>query len=598
MSIKISPLKKPIKAEVSVPGSKSYTNRALLLGAMTKNSVTIANPLFSDDTKAMAQNLQTLGITIEVLDDSIRVIGSIEDIKDGYYDLDANLSGTAIRFLLALSAIIPGVKTLHGKEGLNNRPIEHLVEGLRQLGLKIEYLDKEGFPPLRVLSSKLKSGTVKMNGEISSQYLSAILMIAPIVGEIAIEVKGKQISKPYIDMTIDSMQQFGVRVSNQDYKRYIIPRGQKYNLTWYHVEGDVSSASYFFAIAALTKSTLTLKNLNPKSVQADMKFLKILKDLGNKIIYKKDRITIIGKGVKPVSVDMRDCPDQVQTLAVLAAFAKGVTRIVGIQSLRVKETERVKALQTELKKMGVRTKSSNDKLIIYGGHPKPSIINTYGDHRMAMSFAVAAAFLSGMEINDPDVVNKTFPDFWKKLNSVGIKTELVNSKNIVLIGMRGSGKTTVAKLLAQKLNKEYLELDDILVGKVGMTIPEIVEKHGWDYFRDKESEIVQEVSLYQDKVISTGGGIVIRPQNIEALKKNGVLVLLKAQIETLLSRIGNDANRPFLTNKKTRREEIEELLKQRKKLYEQASNEIIDTDNLYAKEVMNKILLKMEGRYL
>lgn len=602
-TIQIIPLKHPMNTEITIPGSKSYTNRALFLAAMSQNPVGIINPLLSDDTMAMIHCLQTLGVRINVLKDHIEVAGSIRDIKDRHYELDANLSGTTIRFILPLLTIVPGIKIIGGKEGLNKRPVKDLVDTLRILGAKIEYINQEGYPPLRISSSRLKSGTVTLYGGISSQYLSAILMVAPLVGEVVIKVEGNQASKPYIDMTIDTMKKFGVDVINKGYKQYVVPDGQVYKAQEYTVEGDFSSAGYFFAIAALTKSILTLKNLNPKSMQADMKFLKILKSMGNKIIYKKDRITIIGRGVKPVSVDMKDCPDQVQTLAVLAsfaesdsAFANGITKISGIQSLRVKETERVVALETELKKMGIKTESTESSLAIYGGNPKPARIDTYGDHRMAMSFAVASAKLSGMRINDPDVANKTFPDFWKKLNSVGIRTELVNSKNIVLIGMRGSGKTTVAKILSQKLNRDYLELDEMMVEKMGMSVSEIVEKYGWDYFRDKESEIASDVSLYHDKIISTGGGIVTRSKNVENLKKNGVLILLNASAETLLSRIGNDSNRPFLTNKKTRREEIEELLKQRKSLYEQAADEIINTDNMNAELVADEILLKLKGQ--
>ncbi|MDP3988251.1 MAG: 3-phosphoshikimate 1-carboxyvinyltransferase [Candidatus Levybacteria bacterium] len=416
--IKIFPLKSSINAEIGIPGSKSYTNRALLLSALCKSQVVILNPLFSDDTKAMIGCLKTLGIKISVGKDSIKVSGNISSIKNGLYDLNANLSGTTIRFITALSAIVPGIKIIHGKEGLNKRPIGDLVEGLRQLGAKIEYLEKEGFPPIKISSSKLNGGTVKISGSTSSQFISALLMIAPLVGNLEIEIIDEEISKPYIDMTIDIMEKFGVPVSKRENK-YTVSNNQ-YSIKKYTVEGDVSSASYFFAIAALTKSTLTLKNLNPKSVQADMKFLKILEKLGNKISYKKDSITIAGKGSSPVNVDMKDCPDQVQTMAVLAAFAKGKSKISGIGSLRVKETERVKAIEKELKKMGVKTVSTADTIVIEGGNPKPALIETYGDHRMAMAFAVAGAKLEGMEIKDPQVVEKTFPDFWEKLSSIGV----------------------------------------------------------------------------------------------------------------------------------------------------------------------------------
>ena len=594
-SIKILPLQKSVKADAVIPGSKSYTNRALLMAAMTQNSVKIINPLISDDTKAMIDCLEKLGIKILRGSNCLEVVNDITSIEDRSYDLDANLSGTTIRFMLALAAIIPGVKTLCGKEGLNKRPISELVEGLRQLGAKIEYLGKEGCPPVRILSSRLSPGIVRMNGVVSSQYFSAILMIAPLIGKVTIEVIGDQISKPYIDMTMDTMKYFGVTASNEAeaYKKYTVPDNQKYNISEYTVEGDVSSASYFFATAALTGSTLTLKNMNPNSVQGDMKFLKILERMRNKVIYGNNEVKIAGKGIiQPVEVDMEDCPDQVQTLAVLASFANGVTKISGIRSLRVKETERVIALERELSKMGIQTSSTTDTLTIIGGNPKPAKIDTYGDHRMAMSFAIAGTKLPGIEINDPKVVSKTFPDFWEKLNSIGVKTEPINM-NIVLIGMRGSGKTTVAKLLSRKLSREYLELDEMLVEELGLSIPTIVKRHGWEYFRNKESEIAKKVAKRQDKIVSAGGGVVLKSENIEALKRNGILIYLKASVKTLLQRIGNDPNRPPLIDKKTRKEEVEELLISRKKLYEQAADMIIATDNLGVNEVADQIILQL-----
>jgi len=416
MNLQIRPLKNAVTETINIPGSKSYTNRSLILAALTKGTVILNNPLFSDDTNYLIDCLKVLGIKLIVSKNNIKVSGDISQIKEKKYDLNAQLSGTTIRFMLALSCIIPGVKKIYGEEGLNKRPIKELVEGLRQLGAEIEYLEKEEFPPLLVKSSKLKEGVTKLKGDISSQYFSAILMIAPIIGGVTIQVLGKQISKPYIDMTIDTMEKFGVKVVNHN-KKYLIKDGQKYLAKNYLVEGDYSSAGYFFAIAALTKSKITVKNLNSKSKQADTRFLKILEEMGAKVIKGKDQITIIGHGVKPVKVNMEDFPDQVQTLAVLASFAKGETIIDGIKSLRVKETERVKALQTELSKMGIRTESSENRLVIYGGNPRGVIIDTYNDHRMAMSFAIAGAKLGGVIIKNTEVVSKTFPDFWKILGS-------------------------------------------------------------------------------------------------------------------------------------------------------------------------------------
>ncbi|MEK7107523.1 MAG: 3-phosphoshikimate 1-carboxyvinyltransferase, partial [Patescibacteria group bacterium] len=382
---KIIPLEKPIDAVVSIPGSKSYTNRALLMAALVGKTVIIRNPLLSDDTKAMIDCLKTLGISVAAKGDYLEVAGDIRSVADKSYELNAHLSGTTIRFILALSAVIAGVKTIRGEGRLNERPIGDLVDALRQLGAKIEYLEKEGFPPVRVSSSKLVAGNITMNGSVSSQFLSAILVIAPIIGEVNIEVIGEQISKPYIDMTIDSMKQFGARVEVRDASTYAVPAGQKYNLEEYVVEGDASSASYFFAIAALTQSRITLKNMNPKSVQADMGFLKILADMGNVVEYGRDEVTIQGKGIKAVDVNMQDCPDQVQTLAALSACVSGTTHIAGVGSLRVKETERVAALERELAKMGIRSESTPDTMTINGGYPKPAVIDTYWDHRMAIS---------------------------------------------------------------------------------------------------------------------------------------------------------------------------------------------------------------------
>jgi 3-phosphoshikimate 1-carboxyvinyltransferase len=424
--LKLIPLQNPVTKTIEIPGSKSYTNRALLMAALTKNPVTIHNPLKSDDTIAMIDCLMKLGIEIEKTKNSIIVKGSFEDVKDGNYKLNANLAATAIRFLLPLLTIIPGTKVLQGNEGLNKRPIGELVNGLKQLGAEIEYLEKDGYPPLKITSSKLNSNSVHMKGDVSSQFFSALFMIAPVIGGLELTVDGLQISKPYIDMTIDGMKKFGIEVTNNNYKTYIIKPNQSYDISEYIVEGDFSSAGYFFAIAALTESTLTLKNLNPDSLQADKKFISVVEEMGSIVTPGKNEITIEGKGVKAITIDMIDFPDQAQTVGTLAAFANDTTMLTGLQSLHVKETDRLKASETELNKMGIKTKSTHDSLTIYGGNPKPAIIDTYGDQRTAMSFAVAGAKLEGILINDPDVVNKTFPEFWNKLAELGIKIERTN----------------------------------------------------------------------------------------------------------------------------------------------------------------------------
>lgn len=596
-NVSLTPLTKRLTKTITIPGSKSYTNRALFLATLTPEPVVIRHPLISDDTKAMIDCLKTLGITITIEENCITVKGSIEDIKEKEYKLDANISGITIRFMTALATMIPGIKTIHGKEGLNRRPIKDLVDGLRQLGAEITYEDKEGFPPLRITSQKLTPGTVMLHGSISSQYLSALLMIAPLVGDVTIKIEEEQISKPYIDMTIATMKQFGVTVRNNDYKEYAITK-QTYHATDYTVEGDFSSAGYFFAIAALTESTLTLKNLNTHSKQADKKLLSVLEKMGSTITYGENEITIVGKGVKPMTVDVTDFPDQAQTLAVLAAFAKGETTLKGVQSLRVKETERVIALQKELSKMGIKTKATHDTLTIFGGNQQAATIDTYGDHRMAMSFAVAGTMLSGMTINNPEVVSKTFPDFWKKLkelSSLNPNPYTLAPSNIILIGMRGSGKTTVAKYLAEKTKKIIIDLDELFAKHVGMSITQFVEKNGWDAFREEESSIAQKEALRNNTIIATGGGVILNPENITALKKHGTIVYLKTPIETLLQRIGIDPERPALTDQNNLEEEMKKILNQRKSFYEQAADIIIETDNKdpenIAKEIINEITI-------
>lgn len=401
-----------------MPGSKSYTNRALIMAALTKGPVCLKNPLYSEDTEAMIDCLQILGLKIETKPDQIVVHDDIGCIEEKNYNLFAHDSGTTVRFILALLCIVPGVKIIQGSRRLNERPIRDLVDALREMGARIEYCDKEGQLPVKVSTSTLSGRSVHLKGDISSQFCSAILLISPYISKgFTIHITGPLISKPYIDMTLSCMEDWGVKVVTQEDGNYLVPENQSYRKKQYTIEGDFSSAGYFFAIALLTKSTITVENLNPVSAQADRKFLNILAKMGNIVSYEKNGVRIQGKQILALDVDMEDCPDQVMTMAVLAAFVKGITKISGVRSLRVKETERVVALKKNLKKMGIRTEDTHDTLTIYGGSPHAAEIETYNDHRMAMAFAVAGTYLPGIIIRHPEVVNKTFPTFWEVLRS-------------------------------------------------------------------------------------------------------------------------------------------------------------------------------------
>lgn len=364
--------------------------------------------------------LQTLGLRIETEPDQIIVHGDIGCIEDKNYQLFARDSGTTVRFMLALLCIVPGVKIIQGSKRLNERPIRDLVDALRALGARIEYCDKEGQLPVKVSTSTLSGKSVHLKGDTSSQFCSAIFLISPYISQgFTIHIIGPLISKPYLYMTLNCMQDWGVNVVLQGGGSYFVPEHQSYQKKQCIIEGDFSSAGYFFAIAVLTKSTITLENLNPSSVQADRKFLEILAEMGNVVSMQENRIRVKGKQILPIDVDMEDCPDQVMTMAVLAAFAKGITKISGVRSLRLKETERVLALKKNLRKMGIRMEDTQDTLTVYGGAPHAAKIDTYNDHRMAMAFAVAGTYLPEIIIRNPEVVNKTFPSFWEVLRNLG-----------------------------------------------------------------------------------------------------------------------------------------------------------------------------------
>ncbi len=426
-NMQIHPLKKPISAEITVPGSISYTIRALALAAMTKGSVTIENPLKSDDTYTMVTMLQTLGINVEEREQAFVVHGDISQVENKEYELNVQISGRTARTMVALLCIVPGVKTVICQEAFEKRPIKDLVEGLRQLGANIVYLKQDGYLPIKISSSSLREGKVTIKGNISSQYISALMMIAPKVGEITIEVIGEQASKPFIDVTIDIMETFGVQVSNENYQRYTIQSGQTYKMDTFLVASDATAASYFWALAAITKSTITVLHMNPLSQQGDIRFVDILEEMGCVVEKNTEEqwISVTGTNIlNGITVDMNDIPDVVPTLAVVAAFAKGITHITGLEHLKVKESDRIEAPKNELTKMGIGVESTDSSLTILGGQPQGALIETYGDHRIAMAFALAGTKIDGIEIMNPDVVNKSFPDFWKKLEEIGVEINI------------------------------------------------------------------------------------------------------------------------------------------------------------------------------
>ncbi|HSW96737.1 MAG TPA: 3-phosphoshikimate 1-carboxyvinyltransferase [Candidatus Saccharimonadales bacterium] len=426
-TIQMYPLKNAIKTNVSIPGSLSYSIRALVLAAMTKGSVTIANALKSNDTYTMVKVLQTLGIEIEERENAFIVHGDISNIENKEYELNIQISGRTARTMVAFLCIVPGIKTVICDAAFKKRPIGDLVDGLKQLGADITYLKQPDYLPVKISSSTLQEGKIQIKGNISSQYISAIMMIAPLVGAITIEVLGEQASKPFIDVTIDIMKTFGVQVSNANYQRYTIQSEQKYRLDTFFVESDATAASYFWALAAITKSTIKILQMNPESAQGDIRFVDLLEQMGCIVEknFHEQWISVTGTdALYGISVNMNDIPDVVPTLAVVAAFTRGITYITGLEHLKVKESDRIEAPKNELTKMGIIVESTNTSITITGAHPHGASIETYGDHRIAMAFAIAGAKVDGIEISNPDVVNKSFPKFWEKLQEIGVEINL------------------------------------------------------------------------------------------------------------------------------------------------------------------------------
>ncbi len=399
---------------VRIPGSKSYTHRALILSSLADGESVLINGLRCEDTEHTAEALIRFGVPVSWGSDHIRVLGKGGKFKTSDDRIDVGNSGASMRFLTALAALKKGITLLDGSERMRKRPIGELLNGLVELGVKAYSKKGDGFPPVIVESQGLKGGRARIKGEESSQFLSGLLMVAPYAQkDVNIEVTGSLASKPYVDVTRDVMSAFGAETKNQEYRSFFIKAGQRYLPRKYRIEGDASNASYFFSAAAVCRGRVKVGNLNPFTVQGDIGFLEILASIGCRVTRGSDWIEVLGGELHGIETDMNEMPDLVPTLAVTAAFARGKTVIQNIGHLRFKESDRLHALAVELSKMGIRTKEGEDRLEIEGGRPHGAEIETYDDHRMAMSFAVAGLVVPGVKIKGERCVDKSFPEFWK-----------------------------------------------------------------------------------------------------------------------------------------------------------------------------------------
>ena len=425
--IQLEPITRPFDLTITPPGSKSLTNRALVLAALGDGQSELSNVLFADDTLVMLEGLTRLGFHVEIDRplSVVRVDGAGGEIPAAGAEPFCGNSGTTIRFLAALTALGRGRFNLDGIGRMRQRPIGQLVELLRNLGARIEYVLTEGFPPIDVMADGLAGGLARFGGAQSSQFLSGVLQVAPYARhEVRVDLDGPQTSWPYVAMTMRLMDEFGVTPElvrdavTGEPRQIIIPR-EHYRATNYTIEPDASNAAYFLAAAAIHPgSSVTIEHLGKHSLQGDVGFADVLRRMGADVRVDTDSITASGTGLlRGIDIDLSTMPDQAQTLAVVALFADGETIIRGLHTLRLKETDRIAAVATELGKLGADVAVDGDDLII---HPpdriRPASIDTYDDHRMAMSFALAGTKAAGVTIKDAECVCKTYPTYFEDLN--------------------------------------------------------------------------------------------------------------------------------------------------------------------------------------
>ena len=419
MAITLFPTRN-MQAEVILPASKSISNRALIIHALANGG------------KMTKESFGTILRNISDCDDTFVMVRALTEMPD---TIDIMAAGTAMRFLTAYLSVTPGTHTITGTERMRHRPIGILVDALRQLGAKVEYADEEGFPPLRITGGKHQGGRLEMPGNVSSQYISALLMIGPVLEKgLSLTLKGNVVSRPYIEMTLGIMREFGAKAEwISDHELEVKPGG--YQTTPYLIENDWSASSYWYEMMALTEDEnpcIVLPNLFGKSMQGDSAISRIFQPLGIETIFETDdkgvervRLTRTGTPCDRMDYDFVNEPDLAQTLVVTCAMLDIPFRFTGLQSLKIKETDRMAALRTELRKLGYDIKEQDDCILFWNGeHIQPQdnpAIDTYEDHRMAMAFAPCAMKLGRLRINNPEVVSKSYPGFWEDLKKTGFK---------------------------------------------------------------------------------------------------------------------------------------------------------------------------------
>ncbi|ELH0097888.1 3-phosphoshikimate 1-carboxyvinyltransferase [Salmonella enterica] len=418
-SLTLQPIAR-VDGAINLPGSKSVSNRALLLAALACGKTVLTNLLDSDDVRHMLNALSALGINYTLSADRTRcdITGNGGPLRaSGALELFLGNAGTAMRPLAAALCLGQNEIVLTGEPRMKERPIGHLVDSLRQGGANIDYLEPENYPPLRLRGGFI-GGDIEVDGSVSSQFLTALLMTAPLAPEdTIIRVKGELVSKPYIDITLNLMKTFGVEITNHHYQQFVVKGGQQYHSPGrYLVEGDASSASYFLAAGAIKGGTVKVTGIGRKSMQGDIRFADVLEKMGATITWGDDFIACTRGELHAIDMDMNHIPDAAMTIATTALFAKGTTTLRNIYNWRVKETDRLFAMATELRKVGAEVEEGHDYIrITPPAKLQHADIGTYNDHRMAMCFSLVALSDTPVTILDPKCTAKTFPDYFEQL---------------------------------------------------------------------------------------------------------------------------------------------------------------------------------------
>ena len=457
--LQIDPLKRPPNAELELAGSKSITNRALLIAALAEGKSTLSRALFAEDTLAMINCLQAFGIDIkhDHTTATIAINGSGGELETPQKELWVRQSGTTARFILPLSALVKAPIEVDGDNQIRSRPQHDLLLALNELGVEIAHNGEMGHLPLTIDGSNLTVTDISVSGETSSQYLSALLLVGPCLPEkITLTLDGNAVSTPYIQMTVEIMKAFGAQVDSSKPNSYTVhPTG--YVGRDYEIETDASTASYFFAAAAASKGRVVVNGIGSNSIQGDLEFVEILQQMGAQTLIRPNSVEVTGPTrLDGIDVSMKNISDTAPTLASIAPFASSPVRVTDIGFIQHKESDRVTAVVTELQKLGIDASIEDDGFVIKPGVPIGNIVHSYDDHRIAMAFTVLGLLSEGVAIDEPNCVAKTCPEFFEYVDTLRLEGD--EQLDILAIdGPAGSGKSSLAKLLAERLRLEYLD---------------------------------------------------------------------------------------------------------------------------------------------